>query len=79
MNCVVSEDLRLALRAAMIEVNLRIKARRDYLRRQDCEWDGESIAFLEQAVVEADLRSTEARKALEAHTEACAFCCSGKN
>ena len=79
MNCVASEELRLAVRAAMIEVNLRIKARGDYLLRQDCEWSGESIAFLEQAVVEADLRSTEARKALDIHTEACVFCCSGKN
>jgi hypothetical protein len=63
----------------MIEVNLRHKARREYLQAPNCVWDSELMAFLEQAVVEADLRSTDARKALETHVEACIFCSSGKN
>jgi hypothetical protein len=64
MKCAAYERLELALRAVMVEVNLRNNDRRDYLVRRDCEWDSDLMACLEQAVVEAALRSTEARAVL---------------
>ena len=74
MNCPVSKKLELAVRAVIVEVNLRNKARMHYVESRACEWDSELMGFLEQSIVEAELRSTAARKLLEIHTGTCPFC-----
>ena len=74
MLCGACQELRRAAKSATDEVRFRENARRDYLERRDCQWDGEERSFLEQAVAEAEIRSTEARSALVRHVANCLAC-----
>jgi hypothetical protein len=74
MLCGTCEELMRVAKSATDEVRFREKARRDYLKRRDCQWDDEERSFLEQAVAEAEIRSTEARSALSKHVANCLGC-----
>ena len=77
MICSTSRKLEFAVWAAKIEVDLRHAARKGYLEESDSQWDDDRMAFVEQAVAEAEIRSTEARLALDMHRTACIFCATG--
>jgi len=47
---------------------------RSYLADADARWDDDNMAFLEQAIVEAEIRTTEARYALDEHLTECPLC-----
>ena len=74
MICSTQRQLELAMRSAEAEAAYRHYTRRDYLERTDCSGDDSSLAFAEQAIAEAEMRSTQARFALHEHTVFCPFC-----
>jgi hypothetical protein len=74
MSCQTSRQLELAARAAGNEANRRHGERKTYLDDADARWDDDNMAFLEQAVVEAEIRTTEARYALDEHLTECPLC-----
>jgi hypothetical protein len=74
MICSTQRQLELAMRSAVAEATYRHYARKDYLERTDCTGDDSSLAFAEQAVAEAEMRSTQARFALDEHRFFCPFC-----
>ena len=62
------------MRCAEAEAAYRHYARKDHLERTNCTWGDSSLAFAEQAVAEAEIRSTQAHIALDEHTALCRFC-----
>jgi len=74
MICSTERQLELAMRSAEAEAAYRHCARKDYLERTDCAGGDSSLAFAEQAVAEAEIRSTQARLALDEHRAFCPFC-----
>ena len=74
MICSMQRQLELAMRSAEAEASYRHYARRDHLERAGCAGDDSSLAFTEQAIAEAEMRSTQARLALDQHTAFCPFC-----
>ena len=74
MTCLRYQELKLEVDAASNEVRLRMIARQESAERQECDMAGEEMAFLEQAVVESELRLTEKRLSLDEHKGMCGFC-----
>src|SRR5260370_39828990 len=74
MICSTRRQLELAMRSAEAEAAYRHYDGRDYLERTDCTGDDSSLAFGEQAVAEAEMRSTQARIAMDKHRASCPFC-----
>lgn len=74
MLCGICQELMRVAKSATDVVRFRENARRDYLKRADCQWDDEQRSFLEQAVAEAEIRSTETRSALVRHVANCVAC-----
>lgn len=72
--CPILRKLEMAVRSGDAEGHYRYFVRRTYLEGLDCAEDDTFLAFADQAVVEAEIRATEARFALDAHTTACRFC-----
>jgi len=68
------QKLELGVRSAEAEAKYRYFARRDYLEHRDCGRDDPSLAFADQAIVEAEVRVTEARLALDEHKAVCRLC-----
>ncbi len=74
MICSTQRQLELAMRSAAAEATYRHYARRDYLERTHSTGDDSSLAFAEQAVAEAEMRSTQARLAIHEHRIFCPIC-----
>jgi len=74
MSCAIGRELELEAKAARLSVDLRHGARRKHLACLGSQWDDELTAFVEQAAAEAEIRSTEARRALEEHAMNCCWC-----
>jgi len=74
MICSTQRQLELAMRSAEAEAAYRHYARRDYLGRTNCPGGDSSLAFAEQAIAEAEIRSTQARLALHEHRIFCPSC-----
>jgi hypothetical protein len=74
MSCPTSRRLELAVRTARNEADRRCEQRKAYLDRVDARWDDDNMAFVEQAVAEAEIRATEARYALDDHLTTCPLC-----
>jgi hypothetical protein len=72
--CSILQKFESALRSAEAEAKYRHFTRGDYLERKDCARDDTSLAFADQAVVEAEIRVTEARLSLDQHKAICRFC-----
>jgi hypothetical protein len=74
MVCLKARKLDLEARAALNEAEFRRSIRMAYMDRSDARWDDENSTFVEQAVAEAEMRSTEARYALDQHLARCSMC-----
>jgi hypothetical protein len=74
--CPILQKLELAIRSGEAEGQYRHFVRRNYLDGTDCMEDDAFLAFADQAVAEAEaeMRTTEARFALDEHTAHCRFC-----
>jgi hypothetical protein len=54
--CSMLQKLEVGVRSAEAEARCRYSARRDYLESRDCGRDDPSLAFADQAIVEAEVR-----------------------
>ena len=72
--CPILQKLQLAIRSGEAEGRYRQFVRKAYLEGTDSQEDDAYLAFADQAVAEAELRSTEARFALDEHAALCRFC-----
>jgi hypothetical protein len=72
--CPILQKLEMAVRSGDAERHYRHFVRRTHLESTDCAEDDAFLDFADQAVVEAEIRATEARFTLDEHTTVCRFC-----
>jgi hypothetical protein len=72
--CPTSEKLEMEVRSHGTEAHFRYFARKLYLECTDSPENDAFLAFVDQAVAEAELLVTEARWALDEHKTVCRFC-----
>jgi hypothetical protein len=70
--CPTAQHLALAMRSAEAEAHYRHFVRTGYLENTNCA--KADLAFVDQAIAEAEMRLTEARFALDEHTTVCRSC-----
>lgn len=76
MSCPKLEKLRLDVRTAEAEAEHRHSTRRFFLESYSPsdDPDGDLSAFIDEDVVEAEMRRTRTRILLDQHTHNCPFC-----
>ena len=76
MSCPNLEKLKLDVRVADAEIEQQHSVRRLFLESYSPydDVEGHLVAFLEESVVEAEMKRTRACMSLERHTYNCLFC-----
>lgn len=69
--CSTLKQLEWTIRFAASETQYRYFTKKNYIAGVDWEEDDAFLAFVDQAVAEAGMRTTEAQFALDEHTARC--------
>jgi len=72
--CSKLRRLESAIRLAVAGTRYKHFDRKTYIAGMDSEADDAFLAFVDQAVAEAEMRETEARLALDEHAAPCRHC-----